>query len=75
MTQRRGRLEGTFPDGETDDGTVAEGTFFEDASGFVSVRIGNWEPIPAHRRKRNKRPRDDDTAEIAVRHKLSKLWR
>ena len=24
MTQRRGRLFGTFPDGETDDGTVAE---------------------------------------------------
>mmetsp|Transcript_23641 Transcript_23641/g.66362 ORF Transcript_23641/g.66362 Transcript_23641/m.66362 type:complete len:522 (+) Transcript_23641:41-1606(+) len=73
-TQRRGRLLGTFPDGETDDGTVAEGTFFEDASGFVSVRIGNWKHIPAHRRKANKRPRDDDTAEMAVRRKLAKLW-
>ena len=55
MTQRRGRLFCTFRDGETDDGTVAEGTFYEDpASGIVSLRIGNWKTIPANRKTTKK---------------------
>ena len=74
MTQRRGRLFGQFPETEWHY-PATEGTFYEDAeTGLVSARIGDNKPIPAKRRQANKRPRDNDTAEDALRRKLVRDW-
>ena len=69
-----GRIHGCFPE---DKGHYAatEGTFHDDPkTGLVVVRIGKNNTITAKRRRANKRPRDDDTAEMALRRKLAKDW-
>ena len=68
-----GTVHGKFPDG------ITEGRFHKDpVHGKISLRFKGWAPIPANRRTqtvaRKRIPRDDDTAEDAVRRKLLKVW-
>ena len=66
-----GRIHGCFPEDKVHY-AATEGTFHDDPkTGLVVVRIGENNKITAKRRQANKRPRDDDTAEMALRRKLA----
>ena len=61
-----GRIHGCFPEDKVHY-AATEGTFHDDPkTGLVVVRIGENNKITAKRRQANKRPRDDDTAEMAL---------
>ena len=69
-----GHIYGCFPEDKVHYAGT-EGTFNDDPkTGLVVVRIGKNNKITAKRKQANKRPRDEDTAEMALRRKLARDW-
>ena len=67
-----GHIYGCFPEDKVHYAGT-EGTFNDDPkTGLVVVRIGKNNKITAKRKQANKRPRDEDTAEMALRRKLAR---